>query len=170
MDDDEREPWERESSETRRAYESFRAFRDLGPGRSLRALTETPIGRRVPAHVERWCARWQWRRRADAWDDEHDRLDDAARLEAIRQMHRSHQLAGRVALSKALAVLQHLQPADIPAGAAVRLLDIGSRLERQMLSVSVAELQGQTSPVEHVDDPWDVIARELQGAGVFTQH
>jgi hypothetical protein len=51
----------------------------------------------------------------------------------------------------------------------VRLLDIGARLERDTLTVSVAELQRQPSPVEHVDDPWDVTARELQGAGVFSQ-
>ena len=84
-------------------------------------------------------------------------------------MHRTHRVAGRVALSRALAALQALSPERIPADAAVRLLDVGTRLERDTLTVSVAELQGQPSPVEHVDDPWDVIARELQGAGVYSQ-
>ena len=145
MDDADRTPWERQEGETRRAYEAFRAFRDLGPLRSLRALTQTAEGHRVPTHVERWSARWEWRRRADAWDDERDRVDDAARLEALRTMHANHLRAGPVAMHKALLALDALPVDHIPAGAAVRLLDVGARLERDTLTVSVAELQGQPS-------------------------
>jgi hypothetical protein len=52
----------------------------------------------------------------------------------------------------------------LTAGEAARLLDLGTRLERSTLLVSVEELQGRVSqPLDGVDDPWDRIARELAG-------
>ena len=96
-------------------------------------LTQTLDGHRVPTHVERWSARWEWRRRADAWDDERDRLDHAARREALRTDARANdqRALGGVAMHKALFALEALPVDHIPAGAAVRLLDVGARLERR---------------------------------------
>jgi hypothetical protein len=89
-------------------------------------------------------------------------VDDNARLEALRSMHHNHQVAGRLALSKALAVLQALPLDHIPGGAAVRLLDVGTRLERETLTTSVAEMQGRPPSEPEIEDPWEVIAREFQ--------
>jgi hypothetical protein len=58
-------------------------------------------------------------------------------------MHHDHQVAGQIALAKALAALEALPPERIPAGAAVVLLDVAARLERDILTVSVGELQGK---------------------------
>jgi hypothetical protein len=83
MDAGEREPWERRADETSHQYLAFRRFRDLGVTRSLRSLTGTPPGRRLPGNVERWATRHRWRERAAAWDDELFRIEDDARLESI---------------------------------------------------------------------------------------
>jgi hypothetical protein len=152
------ELWERLDGESSRAYAAFRVFRDGGPLR--RVLDVAGVVGAAPATVWRWSARWDWIGRAAAWDDECRRLEDQRRLEAIRAMHDTHQRAGRVAMSKALEALDALSPGDIPAYAAARLLDLGARLERETLTVSVEELQGV---VPAVDDPWEAIARELSG-------
>lgn len=154
----ERAPWDRRPGEPSRAYAAFRTYRDAGP---LRLLVRVPHD--VDVHertVFRWSARWDWQARAVAWDDEVHRAEDARRLEALRTMHDQHQRAGRAAMTKALAALAALEPADIGAAAAARLLEIGTRLERDILTTSVEQLQGG-APAVAGEDPWDAIAREL---------
>jgi hypothetical protein len=152
----ERAPWDRRDGEPARAYGAFRAYRDAGPARTVSRLELAS-----PRTLERWSTRWDWPARAVAWDDETHRLEDLRRLEAIRTMHDQHQRAGRAAMGKALAALAALEPADISAAAAARLLEIGSRLERDMLTSSVEELQGAPR-TSAAGDPWDAIARELR--------
>lgn len=160
MADPPRDPWDRRPGESARAYETFRRFRDVGPLRTLAAVVDESAGIRL-ATVQEWHKRNDWRDRAAAWDDAVHRLEDARRLEAIRTMHDVHQRAGRAILSKALAALGSVAPEDIPPYAAARLLELGARLERDTLVVSVEQLQGVTPPP--LEDPWDAISRELDG-------
>lgn len=163
MVSDERLAWDRRSDETARAYDAFRRFRDAGPLRNLRQVadaTATSI-----RSVARWSEDHRWFERAVAWDDEVHATSDKARLEAIRTMHDNHQRAGRAVMGKALAALNKLDPEDIPAYAAARLLELGARLERDTLLTSVEELQGAASTVSVPEDPWEAIARELTGSG-----
>lgn len=161
MTDGALEPWDRRPGESGRAYESFRRFRDLGPLRTLDQLVGGAGTERLGT-LREWSRRNDWRDRAQAWDDELHRLQDRRRLEELRGMHDRHQRAGRMAMSKALAALQGVKPEDIPPYAAARLLELGTRLERDTLVVSVEELQGVApAPVE---DPWEAIARELDAA------
>jgi hypothetical protein len=154
-----REPWERRAAETGRAYMAFRAYRDLGPLRRLEDVTGHPYGT-----VRGWSTRHDWVDRASAWDDETHRLDDHRRLEAIRAMHGTHQQAARMAMRKAIQALNKLTPEEIPAYAAARLLELGARLERDTLTVSVEELQGVASPSLEGEDPWERIARDFQAS------
>jgi hypothetical protein len=160
VSEDGRDPWDRREKESARAYETFRRFRDLGPLRSLDMLVDEEAGVRRVTLLE-WSRRHDWKDRAGAWDDETHRLQDAQRLEAIRTMHHVHQTAGRAILSKALAALGSVDPREIPPYAAARLLELGARLERDTLVVSVENLQGVQPPP--VEDPWETIARELEG-------
>jgi len=149
--------------ETARAYDAFRRFRELGAMRNLQTIADaigSPLGT-----VEKWSERWRWFERAIAWDDEIHQLDDRRRLEAIRTMHENHQRAGRAAMAKALAALNNLDPTEIPAYAAARLLELGARLERETLTTSVEALQGISSTAPAPEDPWEAIARELTGSG-----
>ena len=77
-------------------------------------------------------------------------------------MHNIDQRADRAAMGKAVAALAALAPADISAVAAARLLELGIKLERETLLVSVEEWQRQ-SPASALGDPWEAIARELIG-------
>jgi hypothetical protein len=153
-----RRPWDRRPGESARAYEAFRRFRDAGPLRTFDVIV-TDTDRRTT--LLDWSGRNDWRDRAAAWDDEVHRTDDLRRLEELRGMHDRHQRAGRLAMMKALAALQNVEPGDIPPYAAARLLELGARLERDTLIVSVEELQGV--PAAPVEDPWEAVARELEG-------
>lgn len=153
-----REPWDRRAGESARAYQTFRRFRDLGPLRDLRQLVDDDL---TLKSLRLWQTKFDWLDRSRAWDDRVHRLDDERRLEAIRGMHDRHARAGRLAMAQALAALNDVAASDIPPYAAARLLELGARLERDTLIVSVEELQGLTPPAE--EDPWDQVARELQG-------
>lgn len=158
----ERRPWERLDNETSRAYAAFRHYRDLGLQRRVDAVPVTCTLRTV----ERWYSHYDWPARVRAWDDEIHRLDDAERLEAIRTMHANHQRAGRAALRKGLQALEQLDPTEIGAGQVARLLELGARLERQILLTSVEDLQGlpdEAMLVINGNDAWERIARELTG-------
>lgn len=159
---DARDPWERLPREPSRAYEGFRAYRELPPGTRTLPQIAAQFGL-ANRTVQEWSAKFNWIERAKAWDDHVYRIEDQERLDAIRVMHRAHQLAGKLATARAIASLQGLTPADIPPAAAVRLLDLGTRLERQTLLTSVAELQGLDDEHDDDEDPWAIIARELTG-------
>jgi Phage terminase small subunit len=157
-----RQAWDRRLREPTRAYEAFRRYRDAGPLRSLAPIAEH-VGARAST-VRTWSSRYEWAARAVAWDDEVHRLADQARLEAIRTMHDTHQRAARGAIAKALAALNSARPEDIPAYTAVRLLELGTRLEQETLTRSVEELQGVSRAVA-AEDPWEAIVREFQDGG-----
>jgi hypothetical protein len=109
-----------------------------------------------------WASEWAWRDRAEGWDEACHRIEDAERLEAIRQMHTVHRRAGRAALSKAVMALNGMRAEDLTPSQAARLLELGAKLERSTLIVSVEELQGlDVEEYEDEDDPWARIAAEL---------
>jgi hypothetical protein len=158
MSDNDPPRWERLPGESSRSHAAFRQFREQNP--ATRRLDDIAALVGVTGRaVRQWASKWDWWDRADAWDDECYRIDDVERLDAIRSMHANHRRAGRAVLAKALTVLNSLDPTEIPPGVAVRLLDLGAKLERQTLIVSVRELQGVE---DDESDPWERIAVELQ--------
>lgn len=154
--------WERLPDEPTREHGAFRLYRDTPPPQ--RDLAEVASKVNMSARsVRQWAVDWEWRDRAEAWDDACHRIEDAERLEAIRSMHALHRRAGRNAITKALQALDHLDPDLMPAAAVARLLDLGAKLERSTLVVSVEELQG-VEVYEESEDPWERIAAELDPA------
>lgn len=152
--------WERQFREPTRAHTAFRLYRDCPPARRDIAAVAAQVG--ISARRAReWANDWAWRERATAWDDACHRIEDAERLEAIRSMHRSHRRAGRAAIEKAVQALSLMEPGEMPAGAVARLLELGAKLERSTLIVSVEELQGVELEEDDVEDPWERIAHEL---------
>jgi hypothetical protein len=157
---DERAPWDRRDGETSAAHAAFRAFRDLGPTRTMPKLRDAHP--ELSTQTRLWSARWDWVARASAWDDAQHMLEDAERLEALRDMHRNHRTAARALQRVALQALGQIDISAISAAEVARLFDLGSRLERLTLTTSVAELQGKSAALD--DDPFEIIARELSGA------
>jgi len=75
-------PWEQLPGESGAAYAAFRAYRDLGPGRSFVGAARL-LGRHESL-LGRWGKRHRWRERAWAWDVEQARQDEA-QLQQHRQ-------------------------------------------------------------------------------------
>jgi hypothetical protein len=59
--------------------------------------------------------------------------DTPEHAEAVKEMYELHVQVGRAALTKALAAIDAMQPADIPINVAVQLLKFGADLERRAL-------------------------------------
>jgi hypothetical protein len=161
--DDEPEVWDRGAEEPTKDYVAFRIYRDLPV--LQRKLTTVAERADISERQARILAnRWDWRDRVAAWDDRVHQTEDHERLEAIRQMHQLHRAAGRSAMSKALQALQMLQPEELTPGQIARMMDLGAKLERNTLLVSVEELQGFDLEDEESEDAWERIARELDPA------
>jgi hypothetical protein len=153
---DDAEPWERLPEETSRAYVSFREFRDLGPTRTLRAVS-AKLGT-----ARGWSLRYRWTERARAWDAETHRLEDARRLDSIRQMDDQHQQIARLMIAAGIRALQG-EDVELTPHQAARLLDLGTRLQRAALTGE--HLPPAAAPLADVEDlsPLERIARELAG-------
>jgi len=73
-----REAFEQQISESARAFEAFKTYRDMGPARSLEAVAKKLS--KSATIVKRWSARWRWQERIKAWakhieDTEREALD-----------------------------------------------------------------------------------------------
>ena len=165
MDDEPRAPWDRRDDEPARNYAAFRLFRDLGPLRKLEDVAAIGV---TPRCIRQWSYDWDWPARAVAWDDVVHAEEDRQRLESLRDMHRLHQQAGRAALELAVEAFGNIDPTEISPSAAARLLELGARLERDTLTVSVEDLQGASGSTK--DDPWEKLAQELVDASSPAEH
>src|SRR5215831_977334 len=154
VDFDEVQPWDRMDDEPSKDYALFRAYRDLPvlQRRLAKVAADNDISE---SQVRVLAKRWGWQDRVEAWDEVIHHAEDRERLEAIRQMHQVHRQAGRAALTKALQGLQQLNPNELTAGTIARLLELGAKLERSTLIVSVEELQGVEIEDEETESAWD---------------
>lgn len=160
------EPWERLGGESAQAYAAFRVFRDLGAARVLRNMP--------PVYSVRSCRRWasdfRWTERAEAWDAERYRLEDAERLEAIRRMGESHRKVARALIAAGVKALEALENGGnnqepLTPHQAARFVDLGTRLERSaLLGESLPPPPAPPSGSGDEDlSPLERIARELAG-------
>lgn len=83
-------PWERQPGETAKAFQAFRAYRDLYPPRDRSVLAAyrqakgKPHARRAAGIWNRWCAEHAWVERAHAYDLHREQLERQAREETWR--------------------------------------------------------------------------------------
>ncbi len=84
--------FERQAGETEKAFEAYKTFRDLGPGRTLRetaAIFYDDDGyragtKRVPGRLKEWSAKNEWVGRAGVYDDWLEMI----RREAVEEQER----------------------------------------------------------------------------------
>lgn len=160
-DTGQRPSWDRLPDEPSRAFAAFRLWRNLPPTQR-RTATVAEQAKVNPRTARQWAADWDWRSRADDWDEACHRVEDAERLEALRSMHQAHRQAGRAALDLATRALGLIDADQLTPAHVARLMELGAKLERSTLIVSVEELQG-LADIDDDEDPWERIARELAG-------
>lgn len=81
-----RKPWERRPHEKSKAFLYFNQYKDLGPKRSLRKVTETYGDDTVKIRqLEKLCSRWGWVERAEAYDDYVTEKDSDNRIKEMER-------------------------------------------------------------------------------------
>lgn len=95
--------WERRHGEPARWYARFEAYRLLGPSRTMRAAyrrcgeLEGLSGRYPNSRWFQIAGRWQWRMRAEAWDQEQrEELREAEKAQRIAAHHRRSDMVDSV--------------------------------------------------------------------------
>lgn len=122
------ELWERQDGETPKAYAAFCVYRDLGPDRSMAKTGET-LGK-SQGLMEEWSAKYEWVKRAAAWDEEQDRVARKAQMDEIIKMRKRHARIAQTALEKVSTALDNIDPKNISNSDIARLMDTASKLER----------------------------------------
>lgn len=125
-------PWERRADETAKNYEAFCIYRDLGPGRSLRLVSE--MCGKNESLLSRWSAKFDWVNRASLWDDEQDRIErkeaQEAQIREIRKMRKRQADSGYAMQVKGLEALSQLAADEMSAQDIVKMMIEGAKLER----------------------------------------
>lgn len=150
--------WERQEGEGTRAFSAFAHYRDLGPARSgVRVANDQGKSSQLMA---RWMLVWGWVERAQAWDDQADRLrrerDQLEEGEARRKMREDHLAIGRAFVQVTAAGLKgydsdtaegRAKIAAMTASDMARLADLGVRMElraRGERQGAITEKEAQT--------------------------
>lgn len=140
-------PWERQPSETDKAYAAFCLHRDTPPTlRNLRELSIQLYGHEV-TYVRRWSSTYQWAARVVAWDEHLDEITRAAVEEERADAAKDRVVAARegVKLFKAWVDSAKGQVANLPAGMMPSLLKTCSDLARLEDGESTGRVEGVLS-------------------------
>lgn len=129
-------PYEQRGDESGPAFAAFILYRDMGLERTQREVAKQ-CGKN-PSLVSRWGAQYHWRQRCVTWDLEVDRRKRVGDLKGVEDMRRRQtrtalalQELGNRELAKMLAESKKRSKAGtLEQGLVMKILDLGSRLER----------------------------------------
>lgn len=137
---DEPQPWERRMGESSRAFAAFAIYRDLAPrSRSCFAVANQlgykisearRAARRSPGRIYDWSRKFEWVKRACAWDAEQDRKLRAANETALLDMAERHARSSLAFQQRALERLRSLEVDKLSPSEVVRWFEVGVKVER----------------------------------------
>lgn len=122
------ELWERQTTESSKAFEAFVVYRDMGVNRSIRKAAQN-LNKAVTTLAE-WSTKHDWVKRAAAWDAEQDRL---ARNELVAEMAATRKKQRKQAQrmqEKGMELLESISIGDAKLSEIVSLLKTGMEQER----------------------------------------
>jgi hypothetical protein len=139
MDDtlEQQQPWERQPGEPNRWYARFERYRLAGPSRSLLGIVNTERqergGKRGSSVPQAWAKNakaWQWRVRAEAWDEHQRGVERAAYAAQVEEMNRRHAQEAKALQSLAIQRLKSLTVDHLSTADTLRFLTEAAKLER----------------------------------------
>jgi hypothetical protein len=140
------EPWLQLPGETAKAHAAFVVFREQDPtARSVDAAWRQAKGRqtgRAPRLWRAWAASWDWDNRALAYDREQDRLYIARRARQRRQLRDRKVSYGRLLVGRTVPRLNEIEPQALDLAMALKLLELGLRLESEGLGDTMDTPEG----------------------------
>lgn len=160
---EDRDPWEKQPRESRKAYAAFSIYRDMGPLERSLAKVARQVGR-SRGMMERLSVRWQWVFRVEQYDAHEDRLRREALRKEQEEMLRRHAGLAALAIQKVILRLRGgkdriitaegqqqevpvlaLHPNEMDAQDLARLADVAVKIERlaRGLPTEHAEVTGK---------------------------
>jgi hypothetical protein len=136
------ESWERLAGESPLAYSAFCAYRDFGPGRTVRKAAETAPnkleaekdeGRREKrCRVWRnWCGLFRWRERAADYDRHIERMKQEELRKTIEAQGEKHRLITGKMLDVVGKKLDTMNPEDLTQGNVTEWVQTAIRADRE---------------------------------------
>ena len=121
-------PWDRLPRESDQAWQAFREYRDLGPGRTAQRVADI-VGKST-FHIHTYSSRFAWVQRARAFEEWLDgkRIDEFEK--SVRDMARKHALAAEFMWRKAMEVIQKTPVEEITIRDAIAMFRAALPMER----------------------------------------
>jgi hypothetical protein len=143
------EPWERQAGEGSEAFEAFAIYRDAQPKIGAGKVGEK-CGKK-PSLTERWCTKYRWKERREAWEDEQDRLMREELIKGITAMRKNHTDIAKQMLIKALKALQQIPTEEMTMQDIARAVDVAAKLERISRGEATERTEGKTTIAGEVE-------------------
>jgi hypothetical protein len=163
--------YERQPSESDRAFAAFCCYRDLGPKRSLDEVGKRLYGgqsgrkRAATGRVQAWSSKWHWRERVAAWDAHLDRQTREAQEQARREMGERHAKLAVALQEKAIQRLKAMPLEELSSTDLLRYIIEAAKLER-LARGEPESIQEQRGTVAH-EHQVEIFARIQQYAEAF---
>ena len=125
--------WDKQETETNRAYNAFRTYRNMGALRSLRKAATEFYGIISVSKVNvflRWSSKHNWVARCGAYDVEQDRIFQVEQRDAIREMNKRQAKIGVTMQNKGITRLLDMDVSELTPDQAARLTKTGVEIER----------------------------------------
>ena len=135
-------PWEQQPGESAKAFEAFAIYRDMGVERSVRKVTQR-LNKSLTL-IGKWSSRYNWPKRARAYDRDLDRQAHAQAVRDVRSMTNRHIRIAMQLQAKALEALEQLNVATLSPKMQLAFLAKATEIERMnRLSAAGMDDSGQ---------------------------
>ncbi len=129
--------WDKQETETNRAFNAFLVYKNMGALRSLRKAAEEFYGNAYITNsvskvniFRRWSTKHNWVARCGAYDIEQDRIFQVEQREAIREMNKRQAKIGAAMQNKGITRLLDMDVNELTPDQAARLAKTGVEIER----------------------------------------
>lgn len=158
------QPWERQKGESARAFEAFLVYLQMGPDRSIQAVSHK-LAKSIPL-IKRWSSDNNWVERCRAWDNYLQQEAKKAAVAEVRRMNQRHAKMASAIQATAMQALQEMGTSMVDPKNFAAIVKLATDLERQSLTAEVAE--NMPSAQDHrEDDPLTKSLKEEFGDGVL---
>lgn len=123
-----RQPFERQEGETKKAFEAFVEYRNMGLDRSIAKVGEK-LGKSVSL-LERWSSKYDWVERAQSYDAEMDRKALIQEAKDRKQMMKRHANTAMAFQGKAIERLNSIKPEELSPAEVIKWYEIATKIER----------------------------------------
>lgn len=125
---DEIQPWEQQPGESTKAFEAFKAYRDMGTDRSTRKVAQKLS--KSAALIHRWSSAYGWPERTRAYDRELDRQAHEAAVKELRSMTNRHIRIAMQLQSKAVEALGNIDAEQLTPNMTLKFMKLATDLEK----------------------------------------